>query len=204
MKSGADEVLYASTGELVEESLGLVPNKAAAKKKTRRRKAKPKKRTLEYELYGGYESLLVRTALVRSEDYSPRRTPVIKQPYHVARLCRHMADYDQEHVVMLALNAAGRVMAIHETAIGGTSQVRMEVRHMVKLPLLVGVPSVIFVHNHPSGSPGPSQDDLHAWRALKEAMECVGLNLLDNVIVAYEGWFSKTEGMTQPWSAVEI
>ena len=50
--------------------------------------------------------------------------------------------------------------------------------------------SVIFLHNHPSGDPEPSLDDIEITRRLCKSFDIVGINVLDHIIVGYGGYFS--------------
>ncbi|MCJ7665484.1 MAG: hypothetical protein MUO59_01955, partial [Actinobacteria bacterium] len=50
--------------------------------------------------------------------------------------------------------------------------------------------SVIFLHNHPSGDPEPSMDDIEITQRLCKSFDIVGINVLDHIIVGYAGYFS--------------
>jgi DNA repair protein RadC len=50
--------------------------------------------------------------------------------------------------------------------------------------------SVIFIHNHPSGDPEPSVDDIEITNRLRKSFSIVGINILDHIIVAENGYFS--------------
>lgn len=186
-REGADEVIYVPTEELVAESIGetrLRPN-AARKKKAARKFEEP---TLD--LYGGFDSFLVRTALIRASDYDERNAPQVSSPEEVFALCKHLQQADQEHMVVIAVNNQLKLMAIHESAVGGMSSAAVEARQLLKVGFLAGAPSVFMVHNHPGGKPTPSQDDVQMTKNAKEALKCVGMRLLDHVIVARDGYFS--------------
>ena len=139
-------------------------------------------------LYDGKERFLVRTALVRHEDFHGGNAPKLDTPRAVAKLCQHIAMMDQEYMVTIAVNSALRLLAIHETAVGGKSGVGPLVNDIIKIPFLTGASGVFLVHNHPSGVPIPSAQDIDMTDRAKRATECVGVTLLDHVVVAYEGW----------------
>ncbi len=196
---GADEVLYAPTSKIVAESLAdYTPNEPAPAAKRKRRR---KKRFFEEEaldLYGGQEGFLVRTAVIRSRDYDPKDAPIIRSPEDIWPIVQHLQFADQEHFVVLCMNARSRLLAIHETAIGGTSGVTVQAKHVVKVPLLVSAAAVIVAHNHPSHSRTLSQEDIDMTRVLKEAFDCIGVTLLDHVVVAREGLGSYIEQVGPP------
>ena len=189
--TGADEVLFVPTDEIVAESLGDAyhPNEAPKTKRKRRRK----KRFADpaaLELYGGEEGFLVRTAVIRAQDYDESQAPRLSTPDRAWPIVRHLGYADQEHVVVLALDANARLLAIHESAIGGTSSAEVAVRHAVKVPLLVSASAVILCHNHPSGSLVFSGEDIIMTKSYAKALSCVGLSLLDHILVARSGFVS--------------
>ena len=199
----ADEVLYVPPSVLVD-SVPVVPNparKKTAKKKVAKKRA-PKKKPIRkpssrflieepiIEPFGGYEDFVVRTALVRSSDYNPRRAPTVENPKKAAKVCKHMAYYDQEHLAVLAFDLSARLVALYEAFIGGTAEVEAEIPHLIKVPLLAGAPLAVIVHNHPSGDPTPSEADSVMASRSYIAFKCVGIEMADSLVVATEGWHS--------------
>ncbi len=61
---------------------------------------------------------------------------------------------------------------------------------MVKPAIKESAASVIFIHNHPSGDPEPSVDDIEITNRLRKSFSIVGINILDHIIVAENGYFS--------------
>lgn len=146
-----------------------------------------------------YERLLVRTALVRSETYDPRRLPVVSSPQDSAHVLRHLAAANQEHVICMCLDAQNRCVAIHETGIGSVDQSLFAPSDFLRVVLLSGARAAIWAHNHPSGDPHPSREDLQVWEQLKGACRCVGVELLDGLVIAQEGWYSFVGGAIGDW-----
>jgi DNA repair protein RadC len=144
------------------------------------------------EFFGGHVGLLVRTALVRLPNYDEARksAPIVSSSRDVVRACSHLADADNEYVVVLALDVRNKVIAIYEAAIGGVSTAGADPQQILKVPLLCGAAGAILVHNHPSGSSAPSPEDLAFTKRVRAAFECVGLQLLDHVIIGNDEKFS--------------
>ena len=178
---GADETLFVPT----EQLRGYRPNRAPV---ARKRRIEP-----AADLYAGQEGFLVRTALIRSEDYSPEKAVELRTPAATAKLCAHLAFADQEHIVTLTVDACNRLLAIHESGIGGTSSTAAELRHLVKIPLLTGARGAIIVHNHPSGNIEMSIEDQEMLRVLLAAFGCLRIPLLDFMVVARDGYSSALE-----------
>jgi hypothetical protein len=147
---------------------------------------------LPRELFDGHAGLLVRTALVRAVDFDQARTrfPGIGSSKDAARMCGHLARADNEYIVVLAVDCRQRVLAIYEAAVGGVASADADFRQISKVPLLCGASGAILVHNHPSGDPMPSPEDLAYTRQIKTALDCIGIPMLDHVIVARDGHFS--------------
>lgn len=149
--------------------------------------------------YGRYNAYLVRTALVRSPEFRKDKGPKIKTAEDVAKIIRGLGRSDQEVSLVIALDFQRRLIAIHETAIGGTRRVSQSMRHIVKVPFLAGASYVYIAHNHPSGSSRPSKKDAAKARRVREALACVGLPLMDSVIVAGNRYTSlRQEGLLPP------
>jgi hypothetical protein len=174
---GPDVILLAPVEGIVLDS--FLPNAAR------------RKRTLEHpslDLYAGNERFLVRTALIRAEGWAEGKdAPTIMNGEDAAVLVEHLQYADQEHVVVLSMSAANKLLAIHEMGIGGTSSAQVETRHLVKVAMLTAASGVILVHNHPSGNPEPSDEDVMLTAAAKKAFACVGIQLLDHIIIAARG-----------------
>lgn len=144
------------------------------------------------ELYDGNESLLVRTALIRSREWKEglRSPPVLGSSRDTAKLCAHLSYSAKEVATILVLDVRNRVVAIHETGLGGASGAAVDVPSILQAVLLTNATMFILVHNHPSGDPTPSEDDVLLTRHLARAAACVGAKMLDSIVVAQGGHFS--------------
>jgi DNA repair protein RadC len=195
----ADETLLVPTASFFGE---MRPNKYGEDPSKRGKSQRRERRTRyvsEFETYDGYEDFLVRTALVRPKTFNPRRGPFISTPESVAGLCRHLADYDQEHFVVIAVSGRMKLRAIFESSKGGSSSTSVEMKHVLKIPLLTGAAGIILVHNHPSGSPQPSNEDFLMFDKAEQGLECIGVSLLDSVIVAEDGYYASSNGYEKMW-----
>lgn len=184
---GPDVILIAPASELEPGGL-YAPNRegvAAAAKRRRRR-------VIEDELAGtaDYHRYLVRTAIIRSDKWHRGETTVIASSKDVADMARHLANADQEHMVVFATNAKNELQAIHEAAVGGTSSITLELQHLVKIVMLTSSRYAFMVHNHPSGIPQPSPEDWRTTVAAYAGLGCVGAILVDHVIIAARGYYS--------------
>lgn len=151
--------------------------------------------------YAGRQDLVVRTriCLTPEQRRREREGPKVNTPLAAASLCRHLADLDQEVMVVVSLTTKGGVISIFEAAVGGTKNVAASMQHALKVPVIMGAHKVVLVHNHPSGDATPSESDRRYYERARRAFELVGPRLLDSVIVADGGFYSFAAGSSSGW-----
>ena len=102
----------------------------------------------------------------------------------------HMRDHSREVFRLLLLTSRNALLADKTVFEGSLTESLVSPREVIYLALSEQAASVVFVHNHPSGDPSPSEEDKKITRQLKDACEAVGVNVLDHVIIGKEGYFS--------------
>ncbi len=116
-------------------------------------------------------------------DY-PHRDFEINNPKAVADLIRHtIKDKHKEHFVLITLNTRNKVLGIANISIGTLNASLVHPREVFKEAIYRCASSVIIVHNHPSGDPEPSQEDVEITRRLVDAGKILGIEVLDHVIL---------------------
>jgi len=129
-----------------------------------------------------------------SRDVSSERPRIMRPADAVAVLSPRLAHLEQERSVVLLLDRRHRVLREVVIGVGGISHAPMEPREVFAAALREpGVAAVLVAHNHPSGDPAPSPDDVAVTRRLSLAAETLGLEFVDHVIVAAGGWASLCE-----------
>jgi DNA repair protein RadC len=128
---------------------------------------------------------LGRRALEGRSRGGPIRGPGVVQP-HVRDLLRAR----KEHFVVLLLNARHEMEARETVSIGSLNASIVHPREVFLPAILHSAASVVLVHNHPSGDPEPSEEDLSITRRLVQVGDLVGIGVLDHVIVAERGMVS--------------
>lgn len=146
-----------------------------------------------------YEQYLVKTALVRSSEFTNRSRVKINRVQDVFPLLQHLQDAAEEHAVGIFLNLHNELVAIHETGKGGRKRVTADPETVVKVALLAGAESVIIAHNHPSGSPQPSAADFDVLDATRRQCSCLRLELVDALVVASDGVASLSARVYLDW-----
>lgn len=101
-----------------------------------------------------------------------------------------MAYEQVEQFRILFLNKKNRLIAdeLHQT--GTVDHTPFYPREVLKRALELSATALILVHNHPSGDPSPSPNDVHATNALSDAAKTLGIMVLDHLIIARTGHFS--------------
>jgi len=103
---------------------------------------------------------------------------------------------EKEHFICLHLNAQNRVKAYDVIHIGSLTNSIVHPREVLRSAIIASAASVIFIHNHPSGEPEPSIDDIELTNRLCKAFSIVGINVLDHIIISTGGYFSfKQKGL---------
>jgi len=93
-------------------------------------------------------------------------------------------DKDREHFVVLAVDVKLRLVGLHVVAIGTLDKVLISPREVFKFALLCNASGVILGHNHPSGDPSPSPEDLSVTRQLVQAGKHLEISVHDHLIVS--------------------
>jgi DNA repair protein RadC len=96
---------------------------------------------------------------------------------------------DRETFVALYLNTKNRVIKKEIVSFGSLNANVVHPREVYKEAILNSAASVIVSHNHPSGDPTPSREDLEITEKLYEAGKIIGISLLDHVIIGEDGYF---------------
>lgn len=117
----------------------------------------------------------------RRECYgSPTRFSNSASVYEAFR--QHFAALDREEFVVILLDAKNTFLGFNVVSVGSLTSSIVHPREVFKPVVLMNAAALILAHNHPSGDPGPSQEDLHITRRIREIGEVFGVRVLDHVI----------------------
>lgn len=123
-----------------------------------------------------------RVMLVR--DVQVAYSQALRTSAEVYQLLRQeAASWDREHFLVLALDGKNRLLGVETISVGTLTASLVHPREVMKGLLLANAAAFIVAHNHPSGDPTPSAEDVAITQRLREVGELLGIRLLDHVII---------------------
>ncbi|MFH1191598.1 MAG: DNA repair protein RadC [Candidatus Omnitrophota bacterium] len=130
-----------------------------------------------------------------STQAPPYKSKELTDPLKVYQLIKsRLKDYQKEHFYIIALNSRNHSVA--EVSVGSLNASIVHPREVFAEAIKNKAASVIFVHNHPSGDPKPSEDDLTITKRLVEVGKIMGIEIIDHIIVTANGFLSfKDKGL---------
>ena len=125
---------------------------------------------------------------------SPEERPAINSPADAAALVSYeMSALEQEHLRVMLLDRRNRVLETVEVYKGSVNSSQVRVGELFKEAVRKNASAVIVIHNHPSGDPTPSPDDVAVTRAIVEAGKLLDIEVLDHLIIGESRWVSLKE-----------
>jgi DNA repair protein RadC len=121
------------------------------------------------------------------------QAPLVRGPEVVYQLTRDIRCANREHFVGFYLNSRNQVLRREIISIGSLNASIVHPREVFVPAIAMSAAGLILAHNHPSGDPTPSEEDLAITRRIQEAGRLLGIELLDHVVVARESYTSFKE-----------
>lgn len=110
----------------------------------------------------------------------------IRSPENVYELATgylRMHEESEEYLYLVCMNVKNRITGVFEISHGNVNSSIFGVREILQKALLANAVNIIVMHNHPSGDPKPSIEDIKVTERLRDAGKLVGIELLDHIIV---------------------
>jgi DNA repair protein RadC len=136
--------------------------------------------------------------LGRREDLEPElKNFDIKEPETVVKAVRaSIKDKAKEHFKLILLNPRNKIIGISTISVGTLNASLVHPREVFKDAIMHSAASVVLAHNHPSGDPEPSEDDIKITKTLVDSGKILGIEVLDHIIIGKESFKSfKEEGL---------
>ncbi|MDX9992487.1 MAG: DNA repair protein RadC [Anaerolineales bacterium] len=125
---------------------------------------------------------------------SPQERPAINSPADAAALIQYeMQALEQEHLRVMLLDRRNRVQEIVDLYRGSVSSSQILVGEIFREAVRKNASAIIVAHNHPSGDPTPSPDDVAVTRAILQAGKLLDIDVLDHLVIGQGSWVSLKE-----------
>jgi DNA repair protein RadC len=125
---------------------------------------------------------------------SPDARPQITSPTDAANLLMlEMGHLEQEHLRTVLLDTKNRVLETPTVYIGNVNASIIRAAEIFKNAIRANAAALIVAHNHPSGDPTPSPEDVQVTRSLVEAGKLLGIEVLDHIIIGRNQFISLKE-----------
>lgn len=147
-----------------------------------------------YQLHLFAHLPLYTTRLVREAHFTFPERSQVQTPEDVASvLGAYFEDKDREEFIVCLLDTANTLVGLSQASIGGLAASIVEPRQVFKVAILANAAALILAHNHPSGNPEPSREDIRITRQLVEAGLLMGIPIRDHLIMTDHGYTSLAE-----------
>ena len=147
---------------------------------------------------GPVKAIEIKAALMlgqRALALDPTLLPTIRSPEDVSLLLgTKMGLLEHEQLRVLLLNTKNRVIADHKVADGTLNQTTTRIGEMFREAVRHQAASMIVVHNHPSGDPSPSAEDVELTREARRAGDLLQVEVLDHIVIG--------RGGLKPWRSL--
>src|SRR5512139_2834609 len=133
---------------------------------------------------------------------SPEERPAINSPADAAALVQYeMSVLEQEHLRVILLDRRNRVLETAEVYKGSVSSSQIRIGEVFKEAVRKNASALVVIHNHPSGDPTPSPDDVAVTRAIVQAGKLLDVEVLDHMVIGQGRWVSlKERGLGALWN----
>lgn len=127
----------------------------------------------------------------KSIFYKERNICSPSQAYEILR--GFLEDLDREQMIVMCLDAKNQPTNISVASVGTLNSSLVHPREIFKLAILANTSSIILAHNHPSGNPSPSNEDIKVTQRLKEVGTLIGIDVIDHLIIGEDKYVSLKE-----------
>lgn len=140
-----------------------------------------------------YTTALIQLPLLVKENKGAR----IVTPLDVAMLCSDMGEFAQESFQVLTLNSKNKLVNRHLVTLGLADASLVHPREVFRPAILDNASAVVLVHNHPSGDPQASMEDIRITRQLIAAGKLLDIKVVDHIIIGDEHSSLRESGLVK-------
>jgi len=135
---------------------------------------------------------------VERKNYSDFNPTYLNSPSDAYYFLKKIGSEDRERFLSIFLDVKNAVIGLEEVSVGTLSCSLIHPREVFKAAILSNPVGIILAHNHPSGDPEPSKEDIEITKRLVKASKIMGIEILDHIIIGHDDYRSlKEEGKVQ-------
>ena len=129
--------------------------------------------------------------------YIVEERPEITCPLDLANFIRPLLkDQDQESFWVITLDSKNRILTTHQSTVGIVNQCQAHAREVFRTAIFDNASRILISHNHPSGDPTPSSQDIAMTKQLVEAGKIIGIEVTDHIIIGKKTTTRKQDFMS--------
>jgi len=138
---------------------------------------------------GGKTAARIKAALALGMMFNrpPEETPHINSPADACALLREMEMFDQEHLRVILLDSRLHSVGVVEVYVGAVNKAQIRLSEVFRPAIQRNAPLIILGHNHPSGDPAPSPEDVAVTRAAVQAGNLMEITVQDHIVIGRGG-----------------
>jgi DNA repair protein RadC len=121
----------------------------------------------------------------------PAKAVQLKAAFELGR--RSLLDQQEDRLVVLSLDTKNRVLSQETLYIGNVNTSIIRIAEIFRLAIRQNAPAIIISHNHPSGDPDPSPEDVRVTRQIVEAGKMLDIDVLDHLVIGHQRYVSLKE-----------
>jgi DNA repair protein RadC len=145
----------------------------------------PKEKNMDKEHLTKIDIVKIQMVKDGTLDYGKK---AIRGPQDLAELGhKFIKNADREIFLLVSLNSRNHINCIHVVSIGTINTALVAPREVMKIAILSSAAGIACIHNHPSGDPDPSNDDIQITNRIAECAKLFGIGLIDHVIISDDG-----------------
>ena len=115
----------------------------------------------------------------------------ILKPYDIAEILMEKMRFEKQEILKVAmLNNKNKLLKIRDIAVGGGNFVKASIKTVLNEAVKIEAAKIILIHNHPTGDPTPSKEDLEFTNKVEQASQILGIQLLDHIVIGNANYVS--------------
>ena len=129
----------------------------------------------------------------KSQEYLGGKISSIKDVVKLMSAVYHLNEMAEEYIYAIGIDTKGKILGVFEIAHGTVNQAISSPREMYIRMFLCGASRMFLIHNHQSGDPRPSSQDIDLTTRINKCSQLLNIPLLDHIIIGDPGYYSMME-----------